>query len=156
MPLYRAELLAKKPLPRAALIHDVTQVLHLPFDYDDGSYARDRSGYDRDGIIYGATRVAGLTEMALRFDGLDDYVKVPYRLSLTEAVTVVATFKLLSLQSGWRTIARKSEAAGTWDFGIGKGENHRFRGWILSGGVTRFAPTGPVLATNKWYYGALT
>jgi len=80
MPLYRAELLAKKPLPRAALIHDVSQVLHLPFDYDDGSYARDRSGYNRHGIIYGTTLTAGKIGMARSLDGTDDYVEVPHNL----------------------------------------------------------------------------
>jgi len=77
MPLYRAELLAKKPLRYAALIHDVSQVLYLPFDWDDGSNARDRSGYNNHGVIYGATLVAGKIGMARSFDGVDDYVKLP-------------------------------------------------------------------------------
>jgi len=74
MPLYRAELLAKKPLWHGALIHDVSQVLHLPFDYDDGSYARDRSGAHNHGIIYGATLATGKIGMSRSFDGVDDYV----------------------------------------------------------------------------------
>jgi len=74
MPLYRAELLAKKPLRYAALIHDVSQVLYLPSDWDDGSYARDRSGHGNHGTIYGAARVGGKIGMALSFDGVDDYV----------------------------------------------------------------------------------
>jgi len=82
MPLYRAELLAKKPLRYAALIHDVSQVLRLPFDYDDGSYARDRSGYGNHGTIYGAARADGKIGMALSFDGVDDYVEIPYSSSL--------------------------------------------------------------------------
>jgi len=82
MPLYRAELLAKKPLRYAALIHDVSQVLYLPFDWDDGSYARDRSGYQNHGTIYGATLVAGKIGMARSFDGTDDYVEVPDDASL--------------------------------------------------------------------------
>jgi len=77
MPLYRAELLAKKPLRYAALIHDVSQVLHLPFDYDDGSYARDRSGYNNHGVVYGATKADGKIGMARSLDGVDDYMKVP-------------------------------------------------------------------------------
>jgi len=75
MPLYRAELLAKKPLRYAALIHDVSQVLYLPFDYDDGSYARDRSGYNFHGTIYGATPAAGKIGMGRSFDGTDDYIE---------------------------------------------------------------------------------
>jgi len=75
MPLYRAELLAKKPLRYAALIHDVSQVLYLPFDYDDGSYARDRSGYNNHSTIYGATLTAGKIGMGRKFDGIDDYLE---------------------------------------------------------------------------------
>jgi len=77
MPLYRAELLTKKPLRYATLIHDVSQVLYLPFDWDDGSYARDRSGSARHGTIYGAARVGGKIGMALSHDGVDDYVGTP-------------------------------------------------------------------------------
>jgi len=105
MPLYRAELLAKKPLRYAALIHDVSQVLYLPFDYDDGSYARDRSGRARHGIIYGAARVSGKIGMAREFDGTDDYVEVPalpqgqgWKLS---AITLLAWVKPLSLTGDW-------------------------------------------------------
>jgi len=76
MPLYRAELLAKKPLWHGALIHDVSQVLYLPFDWDDGSYARDRSGYNNHGTIYGATLATGKIGMARTFDGVDDYVNL--------------------------------------------------------------------------------
>jgi len=65
-------------LPRPGpLLHDLSQVLYLPFDRDDGSYARDRSGYNNHGTIYGATLVAGKIGMARRFDGVDDYVEVP-------------------------------------------------------------------------------
>jgi len=75
MPLYRAELLAKKPLWHGALIHDVSCCCYLPFDYDDGSYARDRSGYQNHSTIYGATRTSGKIGAALSFNGTDDYVK---------------------------------------------------------------------------------
>jgi len=97
MPLYRAELLAKKPLRYAALIHDVSQVLYLPFDYDDGSYARDRSGYNNTGTIYGTTRVAGKIGGALDFDGVDDYVEVADNPSLRPAsITMTAWVKTTS------------------------------------------------------------
>jgi hypothetical protein len=51
-------------------------VLYLPFDKDDGSYARDRSGYNNHGVIYGASRVSGKVGNALSFDGVDDYAKI--------------------------------------------------------------------------------
>jgi len=96
MPLYRAELLAKKPLRYAALIHDVSQVLYLPFDWDDGSYARDRSGYNNHGTIYGATLATGKIGMSRFFDGVDDRVEcgvVDTRGKLTLAAWIKATGK---------------------------------------------------------------
>jgi len=108
MPLYRAELLAKKPLWHGALIHDVSQVLYLPFDYDDGSNARDRSGYNNHGVIYGAARASGKIGMAIRTDGTDDYVEVPampqgqgWKLS---EITLLAWVKPLSLTGTWNHI----------------------------------------------------
>jgi len=78
LPLVRAELLRRR-LPRPGpLIHDLSQVLYLPFDKDDGSYARDRSGHKNHGTICGAARVAGKVAGALSFDGVDDYGEVPH------------------------------------------------------------------------------
>jgi len=76
MPLIRAEFLRPHQLGRTVLIHDPSQVLYLPFDHDDGSKARDRSGYNNHGVVYGATRVAGKIGSALSFDGVDDYVGI--------------------------------------------------------------------------------
>jgi len=77
MPLIRAELQRRK-LPRPGpLLHDLSQVLYLPFDHDDGSKARDRSGYNNHGTLYGPTREPGKVADALNFDGVDDYVRVP-------------------------------------------------------------------------------
>jgi len=78
LPLIRAEL-QRWRLPRPGpLIHDLSQVLFLPFDHDDGSYARDRSGYNNHGTIYGATLAAGKIGMARSFDGVDDYIEMPH------------------------------------------------------------------------------
>jgi len=92
LPLIRAEL-QRRRLPRPGpLLHDLSQVLYLPFDHDDGSYARDRGGYVNHGIVYGAARVAGKVGSALGFDGVDDYVRVPDSASLdvSDAVTMAA------------------------------------------------------------------
>jgi len=89
LPLYRAELLTlKKPL-YGAMLHDVSQVLYLPFDMDDGSWARDRSGYNNHGIIYGAQRTAGKIGSALSFDGVDDYAVIePFTVYGWEEITI--------------------------------------------------------------------
>jgi len=107
MPLYRAELLAKKPLRYAALIHDVSQVLYLPFDWDDGSYARDRSGYGNHGTIYGATLATGKIGMARRFDGVDDYVEVPHSPSLdVKKFTLAGWFNFANVDTRQILIAK--------------------------------------------------
>jgi len=107
MPLYRAELLAKKPLRYAALIHDVSQVLYLPFDYDDGSYARDRSGYNNSGTIYGATLTAGKIGMGRKFDGTDDYVEVPDSPSLRPTKITMAVYFTVEKLGAWQNLLGK-------------------------------------------------
>jgi hypothetical protein len=89
MPMYRAELINRNlyyPKPR---LHDKSLVLYLPFDKDDGSYARDRSGYNNHGTIYGAIRVDGKVGKALSFDGVDDYVRTASQ-TLTPPLTLMA------------------------------------------------------------------
>jgi len=82
LPLIRAEL-QRWRLPRPGpLTHDLSQVLYLPFDHDDGSYARDRSGYNNHSTIYGATLAVGKIGYARVFDGVDDFIKIPPNPSL--------------------------------------------------------------------------
>jgi len=120
MPLYRAELQPKKIVQPSALIHDVSQVLYLPFDWDDGSYARDRSGYRNHGTIYGAARAGGKIGMAIRTDGVDDYVKVPHSSELTwstEDFTVSFWLYFIS-RSEWYATFLKKQTWGTSGWGV--------------------------------------
>lgn len=105
MPLYRAELQRRRGLLPPVLIHDPSQVLYLPFDKDDGSYARDRSGYVNHGTIIGATRVAGKIGGALSFDGVNDYVQSPYSAILNPPkLTAMFWIKLLTLPADHGTL----------------------------------------------------
>jgi len=151
MPLYRAELLAKKPLRYAALIHDVSQVLYLPFDYDDGSKARDRSGYNNHSTIYGATLATGKIGMSRRFDGVDDYVEVPYSESINpkNAVTIVGWAWLDAIES--RRISGSKELHYRWiDFEAGTGKYH----WHVGTGVGWIFATiqNWALPVNSWFH----
>ena len=112
MPLLRAEFVHRRPRLESVLKHDVSQVLYLPFDRDDGSYARDRSGYVNHGTIYGATRVAGKIGAGLSFDGVDDYVNVSDSdsLDLTTAITLSLWINPNS-SAVWKRILDKESAA---------------------------------------------
>jgi len=144
MPLYRAELLAKKPLRYAALIHDVSQVLYLPFDWDDGSYARDRSGYKNHGTIYGAARTSGKIGMALTFDGVDDYVEVANvpELNLQE-MTIVAWIFIRSQAQRWGYWFSKG---GSYQYGfLFNEDDDRLYFWAVLDGVWQsFVSSAPV------------
>jgi len=95
-------------------------VLYLPFDLDDGPYARDRSGYSNHGTIYGATRVAGKTNRALDFDGVDDYVEVGHDVSLNPTeLTIMCWVYRKGLGTGsWQLIAGKYPYPAAGGYGI--------------------------------------
>jgi len=151
MPLYRAELLAKKPLRYPALIHNVSQVLHLPFDYDDGSYARDRSGYNNHGTIYGATLATGKIGMGRKFDGTDDYVEVPHSSSLEAypPLTVIVWHKVLGFPNGIKPHAVVGKHyAGTQGFALII-EQKKY-GYVFMDGTTHHLYLGPDAELGKW------
>jgi len=152
MPLYRAELLAKKPLRYAALIHDVSQVLHLPFDYDDGSYARDRSGYNFHGTIYGATLVTGKIGMSRRFDGVDDYVEVIRTppLAAGGAKTVMAWVMLLAEALDYSEVVDLEDAMNGYSLIVHSDEKPHF--WIGDGVDWLAAQSDDALSLNTWYH----
>jgi len=131
-------------------------VLWFDFGKLSGSTVYDLSDQGNDGTIYGAIWKRSYLTGALSFDGVDDYVVIPKRFRLTEAVTVEAWFKLFSLQPGWRGIARKCEEADTWDFGLLKDPDHRVRGLILSGGKVYWTPISPTLEIGRWYHAVET
>lgn len=53
------------------------------FDEGSGSIAHDSSGNGQDGTVYGAGWTEGISDKALQFDGVDDYVEVPDNPSLS-------------------------------------------------------------------------
>jgi len=142
MPLYRAELIAKKPLQTGALIHDLSQVLHLPFDYDDGSYARDRSGYNNHGTIYGATLVDGKIGMARRFDGTDDEVDMGDVLDMgTIDFTLTAWIKTTATVDQVAIITKDWAGQPRWYIGMVAGGE--FRAYISDNITTRYGDSAP-------------
>ena len=61
------------------------------FDEGSGSVLKDSSGNGNDGVIHGATWVDGKYGKALRFDGVDDKVKLPYSV-ITGLTDVTSEF----------------------------------------------------------------
>jgi hypothetical protein len=119
MPMYRAELINRNlyyPKPR---LHDKSLVLYLPFDKDDGSYARDRSGYNNHGTIYGAISVAGIVGKALSFDGVDDYVWIPHDASqdLKTALSLAVWVYRAEAITGW-IINKNYDSSGNTQYGF--------------------------------------
>ena len=68
---------------------------HWDFNEGSGSILGDSSGYDNDGMVYGATWVDGIEGTALYLDGINDYIDVGNDDSLnpSDAITVAAWFK---------------------------------------------------------------
>jgi outer membrane protein assembly factor BamB len=71
-------------------------------DEGSGTTAYDSSGYNNNGIIYGASWTSGKVNSALSFDGVDDYVDCGNDSSLmpTTAITVEAWFKANDVRYG--------------------------------------------------------
>ena len=68
-------------------------VLHLTFDEGDKETVADSSSFGNDGLVFGATPVAGgVAGRAMRFDGVDDFIRVPRSMSLEPAAITVATW----------------------------------------------------------------
>jgi len=155
MPLYRAELIRRKKPLIGPQLHDVSKVLYLPFDLDDGSYARDRSGYSNHGTIYGATRVAGKIGGALSFDGVDAYVEVADSPSLrfgSGDFTVAGWFKWLGGGSDFQLILGCKERHSLFLFEKAKSVI-RFV-FVNEAGVWYESPTTFPVVSGTWYHGA--
>ena len=68
-------------------------VLHFTFDEGDKETVADSSSFGNDGLVFGAQPVAGgVAGRAMRFDGVDDFIRVPRSMSLEPAAITVATW----------------------------------------------------------------
>lgn len=72
-------------------------VLWLDFLEPSGNMAYDKSGYGNHGTIHGAQRVRSLGRWGLEFDGVDDYVEVPFSSSLDFGGITDLTVEMLCL-----------------------------------------------------------
>ncbi len=78
----------------------------------DGN-AQDSSGNGNHGAIYGATFVQGISGQALKFDGIDDYVKTDTNFDTDfQDVTIEVWVKILGPLSDYQAILAKTDGSG--------------------------------------------
>jgi len=105
---------------------DQSCILYLPLDEGAGGTAYDKSGYDNNGTIYGATWMDGKYGKALSFDGVDDYVEVADSASLDiTRITVCLWIKFNDLDRLWQRIIEKGTYHGGSGFYIMNGYNNK-------------------------------
>jgi len=153
MPLYRWEIIRRKKPLIGPQLHDVSQVLYLPFDLDDGSYVRDRSGYSNHGTIYGATRVAGKIGGALGYDGVDDYVEISHSnvFNLTN-VSLVAWIYIDSFPNDYPQIVTKLDPSVWTGYGLCLVKATSKIRFDMGDGAPQYLDSVSTLTTGRWYH----
>jgi len=127
------------------------QVLYLAMVEGEGNVAKDFSGFNNDGIIYGATwekLTNGVN--VLYFDGVDDYVNCgtdaslrPRKISveiLTNHYSVTPSMEVISQDDVFKT--NKG-----WNLKIVDGGLY----WQIGNGSTRYT-VSTTISANKWYH----
>ena len=82
---------------------------YWPLDGDDPSTVVDESTNSTNGTNFGATKIPKLTDQALSFDGVDDWVEIPDNnaLDLTSTLTVEAWVYVETLKQEWSGLVGK-------------------------------------------------
>jgi len=127
------------------------QVLYLPLVEGEGNVAKDFSGFNNNGTIYGATwekLTNGVN--VLYFDGVDDYVNCgtdaslrPRKISveiLTNHYSVTPSMEVISQDDVFKT--NKG-----WNLKIVDGGLY----WQIGNGSTRYT-VSTTISANKWYH----
>jgi hypothetical protein len=119
-------------------------VLALGFNEATGTAVIDGSGWQQNGTIREATRVAGKFGNALRFDGVNDWVTVNDTTAspadLTNGMTIEAWVNP-SVMNGWETVLMKERGGLNMSYAL-----YAHDGAPLAGGIA--APAGYIRAQN--------
>ena len=133
-------------------------VLHYTFDKDDKEYAFDSSRFGNHGLLFGPTPVAeGISGSALHFDGIDDYIRVPRRMSLEPAeLTVAAWLRVHEFPDDFALLVHKRNTSfhnnEAYDFAVWN--NGNIRAVLANGTQTRLDSSTPV-GQKKWHHVAM-
>ena len=132
-------------------------VLELRFEENSGSLAFDSSGNGNHGDIYGATWTDGKFGKALSFDGVDDYVSVPYSANLyvPNEVTLTAWIYPRNPSGSWQTIIAHSPTAGQYNYWLYL-EANALKLSVYSDTYPDLIVTNAIPTANTWYYIVVT
>lgn len=138
-----------------------SEVAYWPFNEGAGEEAQDASAHGHIGRLRnGPTWAAGRVGRALRFDGLDDYVWVPYHpdFDVPQGFSLVLWAYLESepdVTSGndWRLLVGRS---GFRPYGLALEQNGRLTGSVYVGGERRFLQSEGELPLGEWVHVAFT
>ena len=132
------------------------------FDEGEGSIAYDSAG-ENHGTIHGPTWTAGQINSALSFDGMDDYVDIPYDASLdidaSEGITLSVWIKLNSYPTG----SDSGPIFGLYDSTGAGTKNYLALAKSINGNVIswdQYPPSGGFITSikpdlDKWYHVAV-
>lgn len=134
------------------------------FDEGTGTMAYDSSGNNNTGTLFnGPQWIDGRLDKALSFDGVDDYVKVPYSdvLNISNAITISTWFKIHSVTmpgpdfGGDMGFISKDYAymLGYQSFDDG---TSNASAWLLFAGEPWTRLIGPRLNIDTWYHETVT
>lgn len=133
-------------------------VLHYTFDKDTKETAIDSSRYANDGLFFGGTPVGdGVSGSARRFDGLDDYIRVPRDMSLEPAELTVATWlRVNERPEDFALLVHKRNTSfhynEAYDFAVWNNGNIRA---VLANGTQTRLDSSIRVDTKKWHHVAM-
>ncbi|MEM2144126.1 MAG: LamG-like jellyroll fold domain-containing protein [Candidatus Jordarchaeaceae archaeon] len=125
------------------------------YSFDDCS-AKDLSGYNNNGVIYGATCTEGKTNNALSFDGIDDYISCGNSSILNQqSITILAWI----YPKGWgeNGMGRIVTKYSSYQFYVySDGNRLSFYFWNSSGLSNQAWSSTDSIKLNEWQHVAVT
>ena len=136
-------------------------VAYWPLNEGVGGEAQDASARGHIGRLRnGPSWAAGAVGRALRFDGLDDYVWVPYHpdFDLSQGFSLVLWARLeaepdTTPGNDWRLLVGRS---GFRPYGLALEQNRKLTGSVYVGGERRFLQSDTALPLDEWVHLAFT